>query len=260
VHRTVRWANGRQRNGRPPNPWVTRGSLQRSIGGTGLSGVHRTVSGAPTTTNLQRSAAPDLEGNRAPDMNSGLPRLPPMALSCLGAIKGTPRRMEEQPKHSLIIPKHQDSILANSILWDSDLSPIWVENSSSCVVSSSCGLCAWLCFCFESCVRFSSLPYFYASLWSLIVRARGSKLWRFLANGRKDKKGKHRGIQVDHWITWKGLSATLIHWNATTWSRQVLYLAEPRDKPPCLLCCLSLWPLCFTKARSLATWSYCTNS
>jgi hypothetical protein len=33
--------------------------------------------------------------------------------------------MEETPKHSLIIPKHQDSILAHSILWDSDLSPIW---------------------------------------------------------------------------------------------------------------------------------------
>jgi hypothetical protein len=31
---------------------------QRSDGGTGLSGVHRTVSGAPTATNLQRSAAP----------------------------------------------------------------------------------------------------------------------------------------------------------------------------------------------------------
>jgi hypothetical protein len=26
------------------------------------------------------------------------------------------------------------------------------------------------------------------------------------------------------------LSATLVHWDATTWSRQVLYLAEPRDK------------------------------
>jgi hypothetical protein len=53
VHRTVRWANGR-----PRNPWVTRGPRQRSTGGTGLSGVHRTVSGAPTATNLQRSAAP----------------------------------------------------------------------------------------------------------------------------------------------------------------------------------------------------------
>jgi hypothetical protein len=73
IHRTVRWANGRQRNGRPPNPRATRGSLQRSAGGTGLSGVHQTVSGAPTATNLQWSAAPDLEGNRAPDMNNGCP-------------------------------------------------------------------------------------------------------------------------------------------------------------------------------------------
>jgi hypothetical protein len=31
--------------------------------------------------------------------------------------------------------------------------------------------------------------------------ARGSKLWRFLVNGRKSKKEEHRGIQVDHWIT-----------------------------------------------------------
>jgi hypothetical protein len=32
---------------------------QRSEGGTGLSGVHRTVSGAPTAPNLQRSTAPE---------------------------------------------------------------------------------------------------------------------------------------------------------------------------------------------------------
>jgi hypothetical protein len=161
--------------------------------------------------------------------------------------------MEEIPKHSLIIPKHQDFILAHSILWDSGLSSIWVENSVSCVVSSSCGLCAWLCSCFESCVCCSSQSYFRAFLWSSIVRARGSKLWRFLANGKELKKEKHHGIQVDHWITWKGLSATLVHWDATTWSRQVLYLAEPRDKSLCLLCLFSLWPLCFTRARSLAT-------
>jgi hypothetical protein len=33
----------------------------------------------------------------------------------------------------------------------------------------------------------------------------------------KDSKGKDRGIQVDHRITWKGLSATLVHWDATMW-------------------------------------------
>jgi hypothetical protein len=59
VHRTVRWANGRQRNGRSRNPRVTRGPRQRSAGGTGLSGVHRTVSSAPTSPELQRSATPE---------------------------------------------------------------------------------------------------------------------------------------------------------------------------------------------------------
>jgi hypothetical protein len=48
--------------------------------------------------------------------NFGLPRLLPTAPSCLGAIKVTPRCMEEKSKHSLIIPKHQDSILVHSIL------------------------------------------------------------------------------------------------------------------------------------------------
>ena len=37
-----------------------------------------------------------------------IPRLLSMALSCLGAIKGTPRCMEEDTKHSYNIPKHQD--------------------------------------------------------------------------------------------------------------------------------------------------------
>jgi hypothetical protein len=41
IHRTVRWANGHQRNGRPPNPRATRGPLQRSAGGTGQCLVHQ---------------------------------------------------------------------------------------------------------------------------------------------------------------------------------------------------------------------------
>jgi hypothetical protein len=41
--------------------------LQRSEGGTGLSGADRTVSDAATSSELQRSTVPDLEGNRAPD-------------------------------------------------------------------------------------------------------------------------------------------------------------------------------------------------
>jgi hypothetical protein len=78
IHRIVRWCTGLSgepttlaANGRLHNLWATRVSLQRSVGHTGLSGVHRTVSGAPTGSEEQRSAAPDMEGDRAPDMNSG---------------------------------------------------------------------------------------------------------------------------------------------------------------------------------------------
>jgi hypothetical protein len=61
-------ANSRLRNLR-----ATRVSLQQSVGHTGLSGVHRTVSGAPTGPEEQRSNAPDMEGDHAPDMNGGCP-------------------------------------------------------------------------------------------------------------------------------------------------------------------------------------------
>ena len=37
-----------------------------------------------------------------------LPELLSTAPSCLGAIKGTPRRMEEYTKHTYNISKHQD--------------------------------------------------------------------------------------------------------------------------------------------------------
>ena len=60
--------------------------------------------------------APDCPVRHPTEGKNCLPGMPPTAPSCLGAIKGTPRRMEESPKHSLIIPKHQDSILAHSIL------------------------------------------------------------------------------------------------------------------------------------------------
>jgi hypothetical protein len=35
--------------------------------------------------------------------------------------------------------------------------------------------------------------------------------------------------------------------DTTTWSRQVLDLAEPRDKPLCLSVLISLWLLCFAR-------------
>jgi hypothetical protein len=57
-----------------------------------------------------------------------LPRMPPTAPSCLGAIKGTPRRMEESPKHTLSILNHSLSVFAHSFDFLSDLSFVLVVN------------------------------------------------------------------------------------------------------------------------------------
>jgi hypothetical protein len=77
---------------------------------------------------------PTIEGK------DGLPSLPPTAPSCLGAIKGTPRRMEEPPKHSLSILRLSHSASAHLINCVSDLSSVRVANSLCYVSSSSLGL------------------------------------------------------------------------------------------------------------------------
>jgi hypothetical protein len=97
--------------------------------------VHRTVSGAPTAPKRQRPASPKKERNSHQTVSGGTPDCPvrqategknclpgmhSQAPSCLGAIKGTPRRMEETTKHSLSIPKHQDFDSAHLILCDSN--------------------------------------------------------------------------------------------------------------------------------------------
>jgi hypothetical protein len=66
----------------PPEPTVTsdqratRGLHQQSVGHTGLSGVHRIVSGVPTGPSAQQSDALDKEGDRAPDCYRTCPVVP----------------------------------------------------------------------------------------------------------------------------------------------------------------------------------------
>jgi hypothetical protein len=96
--------------------------------------VHRTVSGAPTAPGHQRSASPNKERDPHRTVSGGAPdcpvrqategkiSLPGMlstAPSCLGAIKGTPRHMEEIPKNTQSIPKHQDFFSTHLFLRDS---------------------------------------------------------------------------------------------------------------------------------------------
>jgi hypothetical protein len=106
------------------------------------------VSGAPTALKLQRSASPKKERNLHRTVSGGAPDCPvrqategknclpgmlSTAPSCLGAIKGTPRRMEEYTKHSLSIVDHSHFILAHLFDILSDLSSVLVRTLRYCV-------------------------------------------------------------------------------------------------------------------------------
>jgi hypothetical protein len=84
---------------------------------------HRTVRcapdmfGAPTALRLptvdcaifgRKSGTGQCPVRQSTEGKISLPRMLSTAPSCLGAIKGTPRHMEEYTKHSYNIPKHQD--------------------------------------------------------------------------------------------------------------------------------------------------------
>jgi hypothetical protein len=58
----------------------------------------------------------------------GLPDLFSTAPSCLGAIKGTPRRMEENTKQLLSILDHPHSVFAHPFVILSDSSSVLVRN------------------------------------------------------------------------------------------------------------------------------------
>jgi hypothetical protein len=142
-------------------PTVGRAIRGRRVAAPTVGSGHRTVSGAPTGPELQRSFVPEKEGDRHRTGYSSCPVVhrtvrcttrqkaslafldwSPTAPSCLGAIKGTPRRMEELHKHSLSILKHPDSVPAHSFHCVRDLSSIRVEDSLCCHLSSSLLLCA----------------------------------------------------------------------------------------------------------------------
>jgi hypothetical protein len=86
--------------------------------------------------------APDYMVHHPTEGKNCLPCWPPTAPSCLGAIQGTPRRMEERPKHTLSILSLPHSVSAHLINRVSDLSSVLVVNSLCFILSSSLGLCA----------------------------------------------------------------------------------------------------------------------
>jgi hypothetical protein len=141
IHRTVRWRTGL--SGEPTAASATVGRqirgrrVARSNGRQGAPDCQVCTGQCPVRQPARRSngrlrqewkeihtghatvlsgGAPDCLVRHPTEGKNCLPCWVPTTANCLGAIKGTPRRMEESPKHSLIIPKHQDSILAHSIL------------------------------------------------------------------------------------------------------------------------------------------------
>jgi hypothetical protein len=127
--------------------------------------VHRTI------------RCPRTEGNYC------LPNGAPTAPSRLGAIKGTPRRMEQDTKHILNILRHRDLAFAHLIHCVRDLSTFLSCNS---IVTHSCARSRLVCVLVQ---RLSLLcvllfpPYSCGLIVINLVRVRGSNLRRFLTKG-----------------------------------------------------------------------------
>jgi hypothetical protein len=170
IHRTVRWCTelsgeptatsatvshairGRRvasANGRLGAPDSVRCANQPGVATVGCANLGRRST--PDMLQCLSSGAPDCPVRHSSEGKNYLPCWLPTAPSCLGAIKGTPRRMEESPKHILSILSLPHSVSAHLIDCVSDLSSVLVVNSLCFILSSSLGLCAyvllWICVC-----------------------------------------------------------------------------------------------------------------
>jgi hypothetical protein len=142
-----------------PAPTVGRGhrtvwcapDIVRCANGPEAATVDCAYFGRPSRTGQLQwlsGGAPDCPVHHTTEGKISLPRLSSTAPSCLGAIKGTPRCMEESPKHSLSILRLPHSVSALLINCVSDLSSVWVVDSLCYVLSLSLDLCAcvlWIC-------------------------------------------------------------------------------------------------------------------
>jgi hypothetical protein len=80
-----------------------------------------------------KKSAPDSSVRQATEGKNCLLEMLSTAPSCLGAIKGTPRRMEEDTKHPLSIVDHLHFILAHLFDILSDLSSVLVRTLRYCI-------------------------------------------------------------------------------------------------------------------------------
>jgi hypothetical protein len=147
IHRTVRWCT--RLSGEPTAASATVGRAIRARrvasanGRLGAPDSVRCANGynsamvgcailgrrsAPDKEQWMSGGAPDCPVHHSTEGKNCLPRMPPTAPSCLGAIKGNPRRMEEAPKHTLSILSLPHSVFVHLIDFLSDLSSVLVVN------------------------------------------------------------------------------------------------------------------------------------
>jgi hypothetical protein len=139
AHQTVRWRTGLSSESEPLEPTVGNAingrRVARANGRLGTPDCPVCTGQCPvlpTGPPAQRTDAPDMEGDRAPDCpvhhstegRNCLPSWSPTAPSCLGAIKGTPRCMEQYTKPPLSILRLPDSASTHLIDCVSDLSSV----------------------------------------------------------------------------------------------------------------------------------------
>jgi hypothetical protein len=141
IHRTVRCAPDCPVSQWSAGPTVGHVIRARRVAEPTVRRGHRTVRCAPDSVRFANSSrsstvgcaktgkksapdsvrcAPDCPVHQATEGKNCLPGMLSTAPSYLRAIKGTPRRMEDNIKYSLSIPKHQDSNSAHLILCDSN--------------------------------------------------------------------------------------------------------------------------------------------
>jgi hypothetical protein len=134
IHRTVQCAPDCSVSQQSAGPTVGCAIRARHVAEPTVGRGHRTVQCAPDSVRCangsqaptvdyapegKKSApdsvrcAPDCPVRQATEDTICLPGLLSMVPSCLGAIKGTPRRMEENTKHSLSTLDHSHSILVH---------------------------------------------------------------------------------------------------------------------------------------------------
>jgi hypothetical protein len=112
---------------------------------------------APDMLQWLSGGAPDCPVRHPTEGKNCLPIIPPTAPSCLGAIKGTPRRMEESKKHTLSILNLPHSVSAHLIDFLSDLSSVLVVNLLRFIRAQVLAVCVCVRIAADLCVLLPSL-------------------------------------------------------------------------------------------------------